>query len=305
MLDYLAAAVVVAICTLISGLSHWWDLAEANIVMIFLAGVALTAARFGHGPALAAIGLSVVSYDFFFVPPVFAFAMVETQYVITLGVMVAIGLLISELTSRLREQLHASQLQERRNALLYQMTREFGSVTHEGALVNTAGMAAANAFDGEALLYLRDAEGNLVLRFGQGTAMAADPELNAAVRWTAYHEEMAGRGGEGAPTVAATLAPMAGLARDDRRLMRTAAEFGSLSGRRRTADAAGVREPHRAVARTRSIDHAGAQGPASGGNGAAAEFAADVDLARPENAPGDDCGHHVGIARRSARADVG
>src|SRR5262245_26201222 len=108
-LDYVAAAAIVACCTLLSGLSHWWALSEANIVMIFLAGVALTAARYGHGPALAAVFLSVVSYDFFFVRPTFAFAMVETQYAITLSVMVAIGWLISELTSRLRQQLRESQ----------------------------------------------------------------------------------------------------------------------------------------------------------------------------------------------------
>jgi hypothetical protein len=53
--------------------------------MIFRPAWALIVARFGHGPALAAM-LSVASYDFFFVPPVFAFAMVEMQYVITLGV---------------------------------------------------------------------------------------------------------------------------------------------------------------------------------------------------------------------------
>src|SRR4051812_30906306 len=90
-LDYLAAAGIVAACTLLGGISHWWALTEANVVMIFMAGVALTAAKFGHGPSLAAIALSVASYSFFFVPPVFAFAMIDSQYVITLGVMVAIG----------------------------------------------------------------------------------------------------------------------------------------------------------------------------------------------------------------------
>ena len=42
--DYAAAALIVAACTLLSGISHWWALTEANIVMIFLAGVTLTAA---------------------------------------------------------------------------------------------------------------------------------------------------------------------------------------------------------------------------------------------------------------------
>ena len=44
-------------------------LADANIVMIFLAGVAFVAARLGRGPAIAASVASVLVFDFFFVPP--------------------------------------------------------------------------------------------------------------------------------------------------------------------------------------------------------------------------------------------
>lgn len=209
--DYAAAALIVAACTLLSWIIHRWELREANIVMIFLAGVALTAARFGHGASLAAVALSAISYNYFFVPPVFGFAKVEPQYVITLGVMTAIGLLISELTSRLRSRLRESQLQERRNALLYRMTREFSAVTHAGQLLPTAGKAAAEAFDGDIVLYLRDADNNLVLRVGEGTPLAADSEVDAAAKKAAYREQLAGRGTIEMPTVAATLAPMAGV----------------------------------------------------------------------------------------------
>jgi two-component system sensor histidine kinase KdpD len=208
---YAAATLVVAGCTLANWIIHGWQLREANIVMIYLAGVALAAARFGHGPSLAAVGLSAVSYNYFFVPPVFGFAKVEPQYLITLGVMVAIGLVISELTSRLREQLRESQRQERRNALLYRMTREFGGVTHAGQLLQTAGTAAAEAFDGAVVLYLRDDAGNLVLRVGEGTPLSADGDVDAAAKQAAAAGRLVGQGTPDRPTAPATLAPMTGV----------------------------------------------------------------------------------------------
>ena len=49
---------------------HVLGLAEANVVMIFLVGVALVAARLGRGPAIVAAILSVLAFDFFFVQPI-------------------------------------------------------------------------------------------------------------------------------------------------------------------------------------------------------------------------------------------
>jgi two-component system sensor histidine kinase KdpD len=175
-LDYLAATAIVAGATLLCALSHWWAFSEANLVMIYMAGVALTAAKFGHGPALAAVAMSVASYSYYFVPPVFAFAMIESQYVITLAVMVALGLVISELTSRLRNELDASQLQERRTAQLYRMTREFGQLSGAERLVEAAGRAAAETFDGDAAIFLLNEAGNLSLRYGGDGAMGGDSQ---------------------------------------------------------------------------------------------------------------------------------
>ena len=127
---YLATAAVVAICGFLGWLSRFWHLAkgaeiggEANIAMVFLAGVALVATRFGRGPAIAASVLSVLMFDFFFVPPYRTFAVSDTEYLITFAVMLGIGLLISTLTARQRSQLRASQEQEQRTAKLFRMTR--------------------------------------------------------------------------------------------------------------------------------------------------------------------------------------
>ena len=106
---YFAALAVVALCVLIGWGCFTLGLSDTNIVMIFLAGVALIAARFGHGPAIAGAVLGVLAFDYFFVHPSFAFAPTDAEYFITLSVMLGIGLLISELMARLQLRLRASQ----------------------------------------------------------------------------------------------------------------------------------------------------------------------------------------------------
>jgi two-component system sensor histidine kinase KdpD len=181
-LDYLAAAAIVAASTLLCALSHWWAFSEANLVMIYMAGVAFTAAKFGHGPALAAVALSVASYSYYFVPPVFAFAKIESQYVITLTVMMAIGIVIGELTSRLRKQLVASRAQEQRTAQLYRVTRELGQLSGVEQLTAAAGRAAAATFDGEATIFLLDGNGRLAPHYGGDGSLGLDPNLLAAAQ---------------------------------------------------------------------------------------------------------------------------
>src|SRR5262249_24624079 len=83
---YLHTAAVVALCWLAGWLSFTWKLAEANIVMMFLLGVAFVATRYGRGPAIAAAVVSVLLFDFFFVPPYLSFAVSDTQYIFTFAV---------------------------------------------------------------------------------------------------------------------------------------------------------------------------------------------------------------------------
>ena len=230
-LDYLAAIAIVAVATLLCALSHWWAFSEANLVMIYMAGVALTAAKFGHGPALAAVAMSVASYSYYFVPPVFAFAMIESQYVITLAVMVALGLVISELTSRLRAELAASQLQERRTAQLYRMTREFGQLSGTGQLVDAAGRAVAETFDGDAAIFLLGETGNLQLSFGDDGALGRDSQsLTRAKAATRGANQPSHLGGE--TTRPATFVPMKGA----KRLIGVLAVQPRQEGRFRDAD---------------------------------------------------------------------
>src|SRR5450830_1210350 len=99
----------------------------ANIVMLFLLYVVLVAVKLGRGPATLAAVLGVASFDFFFVQPRFSFAVSDVQYLMTFAVMLGVGLMIGQLTARLRFSARISTSRERRAQALFELTRDLSA----------------------------------------------------------------------------------------------------------------------------------------------------------------------------------
>lgn len=182
--------------------------AEANTVMLFLAAVAWAAFRHGRGPAVFASLLAVLTFDFFFIPPHLTLAVSDAQYVVTFGVMLSIGLVISTLTSRLRAQVDAARQRERRTSTLYELGKQLSSLYGRALLVGAAGERMAELLAGEVAIYLRDADGPTELMFGQDTAIARHPVSVPAAQWVAEHDRIAGAGTNTLPNAAALFLPL-------------------------------------------------------------------------------------------------
>ncbi|MFZ8363613.1 DUF4118 domain-containing protein, partial [Staphylococcus aureus] len=75
-----------------------------DVVMVFLLGVTLVSMRFGYGPSLLAAVLSVLAFDFFFVPPYLSFAVSDLSHLLTFAVMFVVAFVVSNLTKRIRDQ---------------------------------------------------------------------------------------------------------------------------------------------------------------------------------------------------------
>jgi two-component system sensor histidine kinase KdpD len=211
--QYLIAGAVVALCGLVSWGVHATGLSEANVIMIFLIGVAIVSARYGRGPSILSVVASVLAFDFFFVPPFYTFAVADAQYVITFVVMLGIGLLISELTSRRQSQLRASQQQEHRTAQLYRMTRQLTELAGSEFLVRTAGRQLTEIFDGEVVIFLREPNGSLSLRYGENTSVAQQNVNTVVAQWVTTNNKSAGAGTDTLPNATALFAPMIGSQR--------------------------------------------------------------------------------------------
>ena len=211
--EYAEALAVVAVCALLGWGAQALNWGEANIVMMFLAGVALVAARLGRGPAILASVAGVLVFDFCFVPPYLTFAVSDAQYLITFVVMLGISLAISELTSRVRAQLQTSQQQERRTGQLYRMTRQLSELSGTEFLVRTAGRQLAEIFDAEAVLFLQEPSGEFSLRFGEGTSVAAQSVNTVVAQWVTQNGKVAGAGTDTLPNATALFVPLVGSQR--------------------------------------------------------------------------------------------
>lgn len=244
---YVRSGLVVLICGLFGWLSHWLNQPEANTVMVFLLGVAYVAARYGRGPSVAAAIANVLVFDLFFVPPRLQFSVSDAQYLVTFAVMLTIGLVISSLTARLKDQLLAARRLQERTDALYRLTKQLTEVAGTEFLIRHAGQQLGTIFDGEVVIYARDAQRALHLRFGETTSVARQ-EINAVVaQWVADHDQVAGAGADTLPNATAFFVPLIGsqstlgaigvrpndpgrfLDPDQRRLLETCASLIALS----------------------------------------------------------------------------
>lgn len=99
-------------------------LAPVNLVMFYLLAVVLASTRLGRRPATLTAVLSVLAFDFFFVPPRFTFAVADTQYFITFAAFLTVGIVISTLVSQSREHAEAIRHREIQTASLYYLSRD-------------------------------------------------------------------------------------------------------------------------------------------------------------------------------------
>lgn len=109
--EWLFSILSVTACTAAAALMFPYFEA-ADLAMIYLLGVVITAGRTSTWPSLFSVLLSVASFDYFFVPPYYTFAVSEMKYLVTFIVMFVVSIVISRLTQQVRQ--HA---EETHNAL--------------------------------------------------------------------------------------------------------------------------------------------------------------------------------------------
>jgi two-component system sensor histidine kinase KdpD len=84
--EYSLAATGVGLCTGLAFVLFPY-FALVNLVMLYLLTVVVIASRLNQGPSIFASLISVVVFAFFFVPHYYSFSLANTEYAITLAVM--------------------------------------------------------------------------------------------------------------------------------------------------------------------------------------------------------------------------
>ncbi|MFO0956788.1 MAG: sensor histidine kinase KdpD [Isosphaeraceae bacterium] len=207
-IPYLRGAAILAVGTLAATLVDRIGLREANVAMVFLAAVAFVAALCGRGPAVLSSIVAVLIFDYGFVPPRFTFAVADSEYVVTFGVMLAIALMISTLTSRFMAQVQSGKFRERRITALYELGKQLGSISGASFLAAAAARKVAELTGGEVAVYLGGPGSAPEVAYGRGTPIADHPVSDPTARWVIEHDQMAGPGTDTLPNAIALFLPL-------------------------------------------------------------------------------------------------
>lgn len=190
---YLWASVTTAVCTLIaSGLNNRFD--QANLIMVYLLGVVFMATRFGRGPAVLVSVLAVILFDFLFVTPLYDLSVAGTQYLFTLGAMLAVALTTSHLTASVRYQARVASHRERRVAALFAISKDMSVGRNEEEIVKTAVRHIHEEFGGRAVILLPNDEGLIVYPTHRPLDFSYCGSEMKVAQWAFDHKEMAGQG---------------------------------------------------------------------------------------------------------------
>ncbi len=132
---YLVSAILVVFITIFGELVKR-NLEPTNIVMFYLLAVVVSAIWWGTGPAVTTSILSVLAFDFFLVPPYLTFTVADVQYVFTFAALLIVGLVISTLASKAREQAIRRETEKLQTALLNSISHDLRTplVSIKGAL---------------------------------------------------------------------------------------------------------------------------------------------------------------------------
>jgi two-component system sensor histidine kinase KdpD len=194
---YFSAVAVVTASTLIA----WFVFGEshlADVVMVFLLGVVVVSMRYGYGPSLLAAGLSVFAFEFFFIPPIFSFAVSDLRHFVTFAVMLFVAVVISHLTKQIRDHANAAQVRERDADSLYAAARDIGLTYSREALLTSAAQHTYAMFGAKLVVFLPGPDGRLNPITPEGEA-ATLPGTDTDVAESVWRQQGSVTGGMDSP----------------------------------------------------------------------------------------------------------
>jgi two-component system sensor histidine kinase KdpD len=199
---------LVALATLLGKLlPDFFD--PTNMIMVYLLCVVATAFFWGFGPSILASFLSVLAFDFLFIPPFLTFTVYDTKYVFTFIVLLLVGLAISYLMRRIRQHTEIVAGRERQMAALYAMGRELATSNDLESYIHVIIKRAQETFGHDAIIFLPDVKNKETLKpYAEDPNITVDENELAAALWSFQHQGMAGPGTDTLPNAKARYVPL-------------------------------------------------------------------------------------------------
>jgi two-component system, OmpR family, sensor histidine kinase KdpD len=192
-LDYLRAVGITAACTaVLYPVSE--HVALTNIVLIYLLGAALAGLWLGRGPSALAAVSNILAFDYFFVPPVFSFDVLDSSYLVTFGVMLSVALIIANLMIAVRVQTASARSREQHTAALYAIARDLAIARDGATMIAATGRHIGDALQCYVTVLTCDEQGRMCAPLNRGDSGGPNGLNMTAAQWVVTSRERAGAG---------------------------------------------------------------------------------------------------------------
>ena len=173
-------------------------LGTTSIALVLLMSILASAVAYGLAASLLACLLSVLAYNFFFLPPYYTFTIADPENIVTLVVFAVVAVVASNLTSRMRAQTVTAQARARTTEELYQFSRKLaGAVSLDDVLWATVHQVALMLK--VRVVMLLPGENGLAVQAGFPPDDFLDEADLGAAKWAWEHNRPAGRGADTLP----------------------------------------------------------------------------------------------------------
>ena len=174
------------------------SLGVTSVALVFLMSVLASAVAYGLAASLLACLLSVLAYNFFFLPPLYTFTIADPENIVTLVVFAAVAVVASNLTARMRAQTVAARARTQTTEELYRFSGKLAGAVSLDDVLWAAAHQVALMLRLRVVLLLPGEDG-LAVQAGFPPEDRLDEADLAAARWTWERNRPAGRGADTLP----------------------------------------------------------------------------------------------------------
>jgi two-component system, OmpR family, sensor histidine kinase KdpD len=171
-----------------------------SISLVFLMAVLASAIAWGLRPALFACLLSVLVFNFFFLPPLYTFTIADPENVVALFFFGLVAVVVSNLTAATRRQIVSARARAKTTGELYAFSRKLAAIGTLDDLLWATAYQVSSMLNVRTVLLLPSKEGgSLDLACGYPPEDQLDDADMAAARWSWEHNRAAGRSADTLP----------------------------------------------------------------------------------------------------------
>ena len=199
--------------------------ALGSLGMVFLVPVLVSAVFYGRRTAFVTAFLSVMAYNFFFLPPLYTFTIADPNNLVQFSVLLFVGIIAGNLAARVRAQADLAAGRATAMTELYRFTGKLAGIARLDDILWTASVQIASMLKTNVVILLPNAQTKAPeVRAGFPPEDELDEQDLAAAAWSWSHGQPAGRNAETLPGAKRLFLPMrtgegpvavAGLQRSD------------------------------------------------------------------------------------------